>query len=95
MNEESLRGLTIPLLKSLACNKKFLVRIMSNLAISDSFFELFKFKNQREYQQWSASNNRPQNIPGSPYGYYKKTGEWISWGDWLGTQTIATKYLKK
>ena len=30
----------------------------------------------------------PDNIPAGPNRYYQNTG-WISWGDWLGTNTIA------
>ena len=31
----------------------------------------------------------PTGIPSSPEDKYKRTGEWISWGDFLGTGTIA------
>ena len=30
----------------------------------------------------------PDNIPAGPNRYYESTG-WVSWGDWLGTNTIA------
>jgi hypothetical protein len=33
----------------------------------------------------------PTNIPLDPVTFYKKTGEWTTWGDWLGTNRIANK----
>jgi hypothetical protein len=44
-----------------------------------------KLKNVKEWRNW----NRPDNIPASPERIYKS--EWISWGDWFGTNSIATK----
>lgn len=31
----------------------------------------------------------PERIPNKPDRYYKKTGDWISWGDFLGTGVMA------
>ena len=46
------------------------------------------FKGQSDYFAWSKSTSRPQDIPTSPSQTYK--GEWLGWGDWLGTFTITT-----
>jgi len=35
----------------------------------------------------------PNDISGSPHKTYKDTG-WLSWGDWLGTETIGTNKRK-
>lgn len=32
-----------------------------------------------------------RNIPSTPANVYKNKG-WVSWGDWLGTNTVATQY---
>ena len=48
------------------------------------------------YSQWrefSKSIKKLSNIPSYPYGVYKNEG-WNSWGDWLGTDAIATKYIE-
>lgn len=50
----------------------------------------------REWEQHVVDNGRPKNIPSNPTKAYTRRGEWISWGDFLGTGTIApqkTKYL--
>ena len=39
------------------------------------------------WEKWSASGNRPQNIPGNPRKVYKNQG-WIGWADWLGTGNL-------
>jgi hypothetical protein len=44
---------------------------------------------QREWSQFCNSNEFPNNIPKTPRHYYKKSG-WKSFGDWLGTNEIAT-----
>ncbi len=35
----------------------------------------------------------PKDIPIHPHQVYEKSG-WISWGDWLGTENVWTKYRK-
>jgi hypothetical protein len=48
-----------------------------------------ELKNRREWEKYSFSDERPQNIPANPSGVYKD--EWKSWGDFLGTGNIAPK----
>ena len=37
----------------------------------------------KEWQEWSASGERPENIPSNPQTTYYDEG-WLSWPDWLG-----------
>ena len=46
------------------------------------------------YAIWASSKSRPENIPTSPRSAYLRRHEWISWGDYLGTNTIATYNVK-
>jgi predicted helicase len=48
----------------------------------------YKFKNAKEWQSFAAGENRPDHIPASPPAIYRD--EWISWGDWLGTNMISS-----
>ena len=47
---------------------------------------------KKPYADWAKSKSRPKNIPASPVRVYKD--EWVSWGDWLGTNTVATYNVK-
>ena len=51
-----------------------------------------KFLNQKEWRDFIKSRKKPEDIPSSPSETYKNEG-WISYGDWLGTTTIATQQL--
>ena len=43
-------------------------------------------KNIKSSTEWyKITHLLPSFIPKNPYGYYKKQGTWISWGDFLGT----------
>ncbi len=54
-----------------------------------AFAHSLRLKNWSEWQRWSKSGKRPADIPGSPAQAYHGIG-WISLGDWLGTDAIAT-----
>lgn len=45
-------------------------------------------KNIGEWRRFTKNKSRIQNIPVDPSLAYKNNG-WISWGDWLGTNSIA------
>ena len=45
-------------------------------------------KNFTEWRIWSASDDRPIDIPSNPRSHYQDAG-WISLGDWLGTDSVA------
>jgi superfamily II DNA or RNA helicase len=53
------------------------------------FVSKLGLKNQTEWKVYCMSGNKPYNIPNSVYAVYKKNNEWISWGDFLGTKSIA------
>jgi hypothetical protein len=48
----------------------------------------FNLKSTKEWTEFCNSKKKPSNIPNRPSAVYKDNG-WISWGDWLGTNTIA------
>ncbi|MDC0276966.1 DEAD/DEAH box helicase family protein [bacterium] len=50
-------------------------------------------KNFDQWRAFSISTNLPVDIPANPQRTYKDKG-WSSWGDWLGTRTIATIFRK-
>ncbi len=49
-------------------------------------------KNNKEWRKYVKEKDLPEGIPPHPERTYKK--EWISWGDWFGTGTIATQDRK-
>ena len=46
-------------------------------------------KNEHEWRKITKSKNFPKNIPVGADRVYKKTNDWISWGDFLGTGKVA------
>lgn len=46
------------------------------------------------YEDWSKTDNRPQNIPAAPRGVYQKQGTWISWPDYLGNGQRFTQNIQ-
>ena len=47
-----------------------------------------ELKNQKEWNAYCKSGDKPEDIPQDARRIYTK--EWISWGDWLGTNTISS-----
>jgi len=48
-------------------------------------------ENKTKYGEWSKSKTRPSNIPAAPARTYKD--DWVGWGDWLGTNTVAPQNI--
>ena len=46
-------------------------------------------KGKDGWVKYSKSPEKPRDIPVDPSGFYKDKG-WVSWGDWLGTGSVAT-----
>ncbi len=46
-----------------------------------------------EWKKFAKSDKMPQDIPRNPNQVYKDKG-WTSWGDWTGTNVIATYKIK-
>lgn len=54
------------------------------------------FKKKLSVSDWRnmvKNKEIPLNIPGKPDRHYKKTSEWVSWGDFLGTNSIAPQNM--
>jgi len=50
------------------------------------FVRALKLKNAEEWREYYKTKERPSNIPTRPNVVYKNEG-WVSWPDWLGTNT--------
>ena len=48
------------------------------------FVHKLKLKNQREWNDYRVSGEKPEFIPSTPYSCNKYKKKWISWSDWLG-----------
>jgi superfamily II DNA or RNA helicase len=55
---------------------------------SRAFVHSLGLKSLKEWQGYCRSSKRPADIPGNPSRAYAEEG-WVSWGDWVGTGTIA------
>ena len=53
-----------------------------------TFVHKLQLENKKEWFAWTKSGDKPDHIPANPARSYYENG-WISWGDWLGTGTIA------
>jgi superfamily II DNA or RNA helicase len=74
---------------------------VSNRVVGDNFLSFqdareiarsLNFKSRSEWNKFCKTEKRIKNIPSAPDAFYKKSG-WSSWGDWLGTDVIATKKM--
>lgn len=71
-------------------------------AISKSFVDFKEARDivrklgLRSAKQWRdlSSDKRPSNVPRNPDRHYKGNG-WTNWGDFLGTNRIATRNLQR
>ncbi|OOZ55607.1 hypothetical protein BOW42_09565 [Solemya velum gill symbiont] len=54
-----------------------------------AFARGLNLKNGKEWNDFTQSDEFPSDIPIVPYSAYKDKG-WVSWGDWLGTDFIAS-----
>jgi len=59
-----------------------------------SFFDARKFahnlnlKGKQEWKLYCKSGKKPIDIPLDPQKSYSARGEWLGWGDWLGTGNV-------
>ena len=69
-------------------------RVADQLKVYRSFEEARKFvrtlglKNHLEWEKFTKSGNKPDNIPVGVQFTYKNNG-WIDWGDFLGTENVS------
>ncbi len=52
----------------------------------------FNLKKKDEWESFVKKRKLPNNIPSNPQNTYREN--WIRWGDWLGTGTVAQKDRK-
>ncbi len=57
------------------------------------FVRSLKLMNEPEWRNFTKLGKLPADIPVAPDQVYREAG-WVSWGDWLGTGSIAT-YKRK
>jgi superfamily II DNA or RNA helicase len=57
-----------------------------------TFVRDLALKSVSEWSDYCASHKKPADIPMHPDRRYAK--EWIGWGDWLGTRTVAPQLRK-
>ena len=55
-----------------------------------AFVRSLGLKNQREWENFSKSTQKPSDIPATPRAVYLKNG-WKSIGDWIGTFVVANQ----
>jgi len=60
------------------------------------FAHSLELKGKEEWQKYSIGNlpnkeAKPKDIPSRPDLVYKKTQDWVNWGDWLGTSKTKKK----
>jgi superfamily II DNA or RNA helicase len=51
-------------------------------------------KTQKDWFIYAKSYSFNKKLPSDPNGYYRRLGNWISWGDFLGTGTIASQNME-
>ncbi len=74
---------------NIAASKKQFLSYME----AKKFVHNLNLKNVEQWKSYCRSGKRPQNIPVKPDTVYKKN-KWTGYGDWLGTETVATQYRK-
>jgi hypothetical protein len=54
-----------------------------------AFVRRLGLKSSKEWRAWVKTAARPADVPTSPDRVYAELG-WVGWGDWLGTDAVAT-----
>lgn len=57
------------------------------------YIKPYKLGSITEWEEFCKSGKKPNDIPNWPDESYKKKGEWISWGDFLSTGTVASNKM--
>lgn len=65
------------------------LRVYRSFEEARSFAHTLNFKVREDWQKYCFSGAKPEDIPSNPSTKYK--GSWQGWGDWLGTERIATQ----
>jgi hypothetical protein len=64
------------------------LRVYRDFSEAKKYVKNLKIKSQTEWKEYCKSGLKPKDIPAHPEGTYKNY--WHGWGDWLGTDRIAT-----
>jgi hypothetical protein len=64
-------------------------RKYGSFEITKKIIQDFNIKNISEWNTFAKSKDKPDNIPANPPEVYKD--QWTTWGDWLGTNTVANQ----
>ena len=64
-------------------------RVFLSFKEARDFVRALNLKSLKEWQDYSKSGNKPNDISSYPSGTYKK--DWKGFGDWLGTRNVATR----
>jgi len=65
-------------------------KVFLNFNEARAFAHTLNFKNRKNWEEFSKSKDKPENVPANPGLQYKNKG-WGGWGDWLGTGTVANQ----
>ncbi len=65
----------------------FSKRMYRSFSDARSYARNLGLENYTKWRSWAKSDARPDDIPAAPRDFYQEQG-WISWGDWLGTDSI-------
>ena len=65
------------------------LRVYRKYDEAKQFVHELDLKSQEEWNQWTKSGKKPEDIPTSPYRVYQNNG-WVSWFDWLGKEKKQT-----
>jgi hypothetical protein len=57
------------------------------------FVHKLKLKTQKEWFRYCKNGHNPDDIPTNPNKIYMQDG-WKSWGDWIGSGTVAARFRK-
>lgn len=63
-----------------------------SFAAARKFVRALKLSGQNEWREFIRSGKKPQDIPSNPARTYGD--QWISYGDWFGTNRIANQNMK-
>ena len=64
------------------------LRVYLTYEKAKKFARSLKLSSAKQWMVFKDSNELPSDIPLAPQLFYKDKG-WVSWGDWLGTGTVA------
>ena len=74
------------------CESEFSKKQWRTLQSAKTLMVELGIKTQRQFYEWSRSDQRPQDFPANPFRTYKT--EWRGWREFLGTENISKKVFR-